>query len=343
MRIKNKDIAERLGISTTAVSLAINNRPGVSEETRRKVLQMISESANRNAENQQSVTAKGMVVLSVHKKHGLIINEKPFFSELIETVQQEAMSRRHLVAIAHYMPGQDIGQYMDYLKSLSPAGIIVMATEMDREDLAYYEKLRIPIVLMDGTFDLSTVDSIALDNQTAIYRALDYAYQKGHREIGFLKSTTVIQNFVHHYDGYTKGIRDYGLERENHPVIELPCTLEGARDAMNAFLDNPPEDFKMPTIFLADLDYIAIGAMQALIGHGYRIPEDVSLIGYDDVAAALLSTPPLTTTRVNHGDAGRIAMQRLSELLAGINTDYHVTMQVSSKLIVRDTVKNLNT
>lgn len=342
MRIKNKDIAEALGISTTAVSLAINNRPGVSEETRRKVLQMISESASRNAENHEAGTSRSMVVLSVHKRTGLVINEKPFFSELVETVQQEAMLRRYLVAIAHYMPGMDRSSYTEYLRSLSPAGIIVMATEMAEEDLGMYTDIHVPLVLMDGTFDLSTIDSIALDNQTAIYRAFDYAYRCGHRDIGFLKSETVIRNFVHHFDGYKKGIRDYGLEGRNNPVVELPCTMEGARDRMNHFLDHLPEGFEMPTVFLADLDYIAIGAMQAFEEHGYRVPDDISFIGYDDVAAASLCNPPLTTSRVNHGDAGRLAMQRLSELLEGKHTNYHLTAQLSSQLIVRDSVKILS-
>ena len=101
MRIKNKDIAEKLGISTTAVSLAINNRPGVSEETRRKVMQLINQSMASNLEQVPFGNGQnGSILLSVHKKHGHVINDKPFFANLIETIQQEAMKSSYMLNIS---------------------------------------------------------------------------------------------------------------------------------------------------------------------------------------------------------------------------------------------------
>ncbi len=343
MRIKNKDIAQALGISTTAVSLALNNRPGVSEETRKKVLQLIRDSAIENAEEQDPAPqGNRIIVLSVHKRTGLIINEKPFFSELVEAVQQEAMQSGFLVALAHFTPGQSLEQYSAYLQSLNPAGIIVMATEIEFSDLQIYKKLNIPVVLMDAYFELSQLDAVSLDDATAMYRAVDYAFRMGHRRIGYLRSTTTIQNFVHHFDGYMNGLREHGLMDENAPVIDLPCVLDGARNAMNDFLDHLPAGFVMPSVFIADLDYMAIGAMQALSAHGYRIPEDISMIGYDDIASAAFCDPPLTTTRVNQGNAGRLAMQRLADCLNNGPFDYHITTMVSSQLIERESVKRLN-
>lgn len=342
MRIKNKDIAEKLGISTTAVSLAINNRPGVSEETRRKVMQLINQSMASNLEQVPFGNGQnGSILLSVHKKHGHVINDKPFFANLIETIQQEAMKSSYMLTLTHYTPEQDIREYIDYIRQLDIDGMLLMATEMDYEDLAYYKELDVPMVLVDGSFDLSDVDSVALDNQTAIFRAFDYAYRMGHRDIGFLKGSTYINNFGHHFDGFAKGIREYGLKDRNHPVISLPCTIEGAYTEMCRFLENPPDDFKMPTIFLADLDYISLGAMQALKEKGWRIPEDISMIGYDDVSACEIFDPPLTTTRVNRDDIGRLAVQRLVERLKNPG-NYYITMQVSSELIIRQSVKNLN-
>jgi len=342
MRIKNTEIAEKLGISKTAVSLAINNKPGVSEETRQKVLKMISDSlADTVPSAGKSTVSSGSILLSVHKTHGKVINDKPFFSNLVETIQLEAMRADYLLTITHYMPGQNIEQYMNYIQSLNVNGIIVMATELDQDGLNSYMKLNIPMILLDATFDLADVDSVALDNQRAIFRAFDYGYRMGHREIGFLKSSTFINNFGHHYDGYVKGIREYGLEDSNHPVISLPCTMEEAYLEMKEFLKHPPKGFKMPTLFLADLDYIALGAMKAVKEAGYKVPEDVSFIGYDDVSACEISDPPLTTTRVNRGDVGRIVMNRLIHKLKE-PSDFYTTTQVSSKLIIRESVADRN-
>ena len=343
MRLKNKDIAEMLNISTTAVSLAINNRPGVSEETRRKVMALLRDNANESYEsiNAAEMTipgATGSILISVHKKNGEIMNDKPFFSDLVETIQQEAMKQQYTVMIAHYMPGQDLVRYMQYLKGIRCDGIIVFGTEIDEADLKEYMRLERPIVLMDTSFDLAAVDAVALDNQNAMYRAVDYAFQMGHRRFGYLRSATPIMNFVHSYDGFRKALRERGIDQEEI-IIDLPTSIDGAYQEMLSFLkDHPNPD--MPTIFIAELDYIALGAMKALKETGYRIPEDISMIGYDDVAACEISEPTLTTNRVNHLDIGRLTMQRLVEIIRNPGA-YYTTTQVSSELIIRNSVKKL--
>ncbi len=348
MRLRNKDIAERLGISVTAVSLAINGRPGVSQETRRKVLEFLSESAQESVRdlNPSAVPVTmnevrhGTVVLSIHKKHGEVMNDKPFFSNLVESAQIEAQKLGYTVTLAHYVASQGLDEYMNYIRSIGPVGIIVEATEINSDDLAGYQRLGIPLVLIDCSFDLSCVDAVELDNQVSIFREFDYAYRMGHRNIGFLQASTYINNFGHHLDGFMKGIHEYGLEESNHPFVRLGCQVDTAYSDMRSFLSNPPEGFEMPTCFLSDLDYIAIGAMQALKEAGYRIPEDVSVVGYDDVPLSEASDPALTTTRVNRGDAGEVAMRILDERIR-VNPDYFLTVQVSSELIVRDSVRKL--
>lgn len=341
MRIKNKEIAKILGISTTSVSLAIHNRPGVSKDTRTKVLQLLNQTAPADAVSAAMPAQIGSILLSVHKKIGNVINEKPFFSNLVETIQQEAISKSYNLTIAHYTPEQNLQTYIDYINSLSIDGLVLMGTEIGSDDLQYYKQLSIPIVLLDCTFDLEEIDSVALDNQTAIYRAFDYAYKMGHRNIGFLKGIPTINNFRHHMDGFEKAIFDYDVRQYNHPVIPLPCSIESAQQEMNRFLEQLPKDFMMPSLFMADLDYIAIGAMQALKEHGYRIPEDVSIIGYDDVALCEFTDPPLTTTRVNRNDIGRIAVHQLINRIRNHNLPC-TTTQVSSDLVIRQSVRQIS-
>ena len=342
MRIKNKDIAEMLGISTTAVSLALNNRPGVSEATRRRVLELVTDSAmeavqNLNDENGGPTRS---VLLNVHKKHGYIMTDKPFFSYVVEAAQQELLRQGYNMILSHYVPEQNLTQYIQYIKGLPIAGMILMATEMDETDLAYYKEVNVPIVLMDSIFDLEDMDSVALDNETDVFRAVHYAVESGHRRIGYLQGAVTINNFTHRMDGFMKGIRHFGLEKEDHPVITLPCDVQGAYREMSAFLDSCPADYQLPTIFVSDLDYIAFGAMNALKEHGYRVPDDVSMIGYDDVSAASAVSPPLTTLRVSHAENGRIAVKTLMDRLNQI-TGRPVSIRISSELIVRESVKNL--
>ena len=341
MRIKNKDIAKQLGISTTAVSLAINNRPGVSEDTRLKVMQLISDYADlgvREIMEPRSLET-GTILLCIHKKHGEIINDKPFFSDLIETIQQEAMRNSYTLTVAHFVPGQNPGVYADYLRNIPASGVIVLGTEMEEGDCAFYMKLGKPVVLLDASFPLFDMDSVTIDNRSSVLRALDYAVKNGHRDIGYLRSSRWISNFQDRYDGFLKGIADYGLEAYNHPVIELPCTMEGAHEEMAEFLKRMPSDFRMPSIFLSDLDYIAVGAMGALKEAGYRVPEDVSLIGYDDLPICLICEPNLTSIRVNQYALGRLVVSRLTEKI-GRAEDYSAVIEVASELMVRESVSS---
>ncbi len=342
MKLKNKDIAEMLGISAAAVSMAINGKPGVSVETREKVFEILEKNGvageNRQEKGLES-DSTGTILLIVHKKNGAVINNV-LFTNLFERIQQEAMKYGYMLNIMHFVPGQDIRSFVESVKRVTVDGIILMATEMHQEDLDFYKEIETPMILLDSTFDLETYDSVNFDNQTAIYRAFDYAYKMGHRNIGFLKSKTFINNFGHHLDGFYKGIRDYHLEEYNHPVIQLSTFIDEAYEEMKAFLETKPEDFQMPTLFLADLDHLALGAMKALKEYGYKIPEDVSLIGYDDISACKIAEPPLTTVGVNTDDIGRIAVDRLIHRMKEPG-DYHVTITVSSKMVLRESVSRI--
>lgn len=351
MGIKNVEIAKILGISKTAVSLAINNKPGVSEETRKRVLELIHEDAQKTVDqarqpvHKESYGSDKILLLSVHKTNGDIINDKPFFSTILEEAQQEAMRNQCTLVITHFLPGQNIEEYMRYLEAQNFDGLIIEATEITRPELEYYKKLcrtkGVPMILMDGSFDLEEIDAVELDNEKAVFRAVDYAVSMGHRDIGYLASRTEIMNFVHSHDGFRKGIHTFHLEHADHPVIKLPASIDGAYAEMKQFLENMPEDFKMPTLFIADLDFIALGAMKAMQEKGYKIPENVSFIGYDDVISAELAVPPLTTTRVNRMDIGRITVKHLLQKMEHPG-DYYTTTQVSSTLVIRESVKKLN-
>lgn len=342
MRLKNKDIAQMLGISVTAVSLAINGKPGVSDDTRRKVLALVADSNQRALEGAMAKVEKaGSVAFVVHKAHGAVINENQFFSNLVEVVQQEAQARGYSLTIVHYRPGQDMDAHLEYVGNLAPDGLLLQATELTEEALRRYLELGLPTVLLDGYFDLEPVDSVTLDDQTSIYRAYAYARDMGHERIGFLAGTPRIKNFEHHLDGFWKGVHDLGPAGADHPVVELGCTFEEARRDMAAFLANPPDGFRMPTCLIADLDNIALGAMRALKDAGYSIPGDVSVIGYGNTGIAAISEPPLTTTQIEMYESGRLAMSLLAERMRNPHKAAVTTTMVSSYLVERGSVRRL--
>ena len=272
MRLRNKDIAKKMGISPTAGSLALNNKPGVSEDTRQKIMAMVRENAEQTCSECRPASVqpahRGTMLLSIHNRDGHVINDKPYFSDLVATAQQEAMRQNYSLLLANYMPGQDLSEYIRYLATLPVAGLIILATELLEEDFKQYQKLNLPMVLLDASIDMAEIDSVELDNQMAMYRATDYAIRMGHRDIGYLQGEPFILNFGHHQDGFWNCLRRHQLLDAEHPVLTLPCTIDGAYHKMKEFLINIPEGFKYPTLYNAELDNLALGAMKALKDSG---------------------------------------------------------------------------
>ena len=155
-----------------------------------------------------------------------------------------------------------------------------------------------------------------------------------------MKSSVWISNFEHRFDGFQKGVRMFEEEGSSPLVLSLGPNIEEAYLDMNAYLDQCGLDLKLPTCFICDLDYIAIGAMRALQEHGIHVPEDVSLIGFDDIEASQICNPPLTTISLHQNIIGMEAVRLLQQTITGQkNSD--VAMQIASDFIVRDSVKKI--
>ena len=339
-RLKNKEIAEMLGISTAAVSLALNNKPGVSEETRGRVKALVNQGL-ANAPHIAPVTPGSSLMFVIHKRSGAIVIDKPFFSDLLESVQVEAARLHFSLTVFHYFPTMDLNDFVSALNEQRAIGAILLATEMQEDDLAAYKRLKIPFILVDGAFDYESYDSVTIDNRVAMMRVVAYAHKLGHRSIGYLKSNVFINNFGHRYAGYLSAVRHFALDPDTCLEIPLSPSIEQSYLEMKQFLSQRGPSLPLPTCFVSDLDYIAIGAMNALKESGYRIPEDVSIIGFDDVVASAACDPPLTPVRVNRNDIGRIASNILLERIL-MQRLYTTNTQISSDLIIRNSVKKLN-
>lgn len=327
--MRNIEIAKRLGISATAVSLALNHHPGVSDKTRKQVLYL------KTLGEEDTVSRLPCINLVIHKKHGEIINDKPFFINLISTIQQEAYLHSFRMNIIHYSQNLDMEMYLRSLKQAKASGTLLLATEMLKEDLEPYRTLDTPLLFLDSHFELEDYDSVTINNREAIFKTVAYLYKLGHRRIGYLKSSIPINNFSQRFDGYTSALKYFHLDDKASPVFSLHCSTEQAHQDMKRILRRLPEDFILPTAFICDLDYIALGAMKAMLELGYQIPGDVSLTGFDDIAASRVVTPSLTTIRINQEDIGRTAVQCL------VNRIRHpeeaaVNLQISSSLIERE-------
>lgn len=220
------------------------------------------------------------------------------------------------------------------LEETPPDGILLLATEMQREDFLPFKQLNIPLVVLDSNFSSEKVDTIIINNIEGTYEATKYLIEMGHTEIGYLHSSVWIKNFDERKAGFLKALSDVDLRLNKKFVFPLESTLEGAYNDMRALLQSKPS---LPTALFADNDIIAVGAIKALKENGYRIPDDVSVVGFDNMPFCEIIDPPLTTVNVFKRRMGMIALKRLLDRIEG-NFLESIKIEVNTELVERASV-----
>ncbi len=335
-KVTARDVAKAAGVSPATVSLVFRNKPGVGNDTRERVFSCARdlgfEYALPDAPRKTST-----LLLVIYKQHGRVLADTSFFESLIKGVSDATYSLGyHRLSISYFYAQQDKEEQLAAIRSVKCAGIILLATEMRAGDVAQFERLGVPIVLLDNWFPTKHLDSVVIDNTRGAWSAVRYLANVGHREIGYLHSSTEIRNFLERREGYLSAAR--GLDDDVnsvHSIVGVGSTLESAYSDMSEYLDHDPY---LPTAFYADNDVIAISCMRALQDHGYRVPEDISILGFDDETSAATCNPPLTTMRVPKSRMGALAVKRLVDHIHGETEGEVVRIAVLPEIVQRASV-----
>lgn len=335
MKTIMQDIAKLAGVSPGTVSNALNNRKGVGKKTKEKILKIAKEMGyNKNNKEESNI-----IRFIIYKKQGYIVSDTPFFSALIEGIEEECRTEGFELIISQIIHDDhnDVS-IQEIIKQEQIAGVLLLSTEMYEEDMKIFKKLNIPVVLLDNYFNEMDLDYVLINNEQGAYQAIKYLIKNGHKEIGCLGSTIYINNFNQRYEGYKRAIIESKLSINYDYEVVLEPTLDGAYKDMKELLNN--KEFKLPTAYFALNDIIAFGAIRAMQEMGIKIPEEVSIIGFDDMPFCEISSPRLSTLQVYKQYMGKTAVNRLIKKI--VNKDeINLKIQINTKLIERDSVKNI--
>jgi LacI family transcriptional regulator len=280
------------------------------------------------------------IQLVIYKRHGKVVADTPFFEYLIRGVSDKVRDMGYLFSISYFYRTEDTREQLIALKSAGCAGIILLATEMKTADFGVFEDLEVPIVLLDGWFPTKRFDAVIIDNQRGAWNAVHYRFTMGHTRIGYLHSSVDIRNFVERRDGYMSAlhsIKEIPLDLCKC-VIPVGTTLEDAAADMSAYL---AENDIPPMAFFADNDIIAAGCIRAFHKAGYRIPEDISVVGFDDMPLCTVLEPQLTTIAVPKGPMGSLAAERLDKHIRRETEGEVIRLSVLPEVVERASVLNL--
>lgn len=329
MAITAKALAKRLGLSESAVSLALNQKPGVSTATRNRVLEAAWEFGyDFSRINAAAPQSSGSIYFIVYKKHGAVVTETPFFSELSEGVDLACEQLHYYCNIQYLHEGDDIGLLLSEWIRMGCCGIILLGTEMHFHDLKPFSHSSIPLVLLDNYFEEAEVDSVLINNIQGAYTATNYLIHKRETQPGYLHSAYSINNFEERADGFYKAIRINGMSLSRSIVHRLTPSVEGAyADMKDLILHQEP----LASCYFADNDLIAAGAVKAFLEAGYRIPQDIAVIGFDNMPICTYTDPSLTTIHVPKQYMGQTAVHRLHTLMDA-HESHPVKIEISTSL-----------
>ncbi|MDI6602277.1 MAG: LacI family DNA-binding transcriptional regulator [Thermoanaerobacteraceae bacterium] len=340
-KITMKDIADGLNLSVNAVSLALNDKVGVSEETRNLVIKTADEMGYFD-ENPSFIARNRLrnICLMVEERN---FRDTHFYTKVILGIENEA-KRNNYDILVNFMTS-DKFEIPSSIERRKVSGIIVVGTIKD-EHLEKLLKYDIPTVLVDHcSFTIST-DAVLTQNMSGSYMATQYLIRKGHTQIGFFGEIDFSLSFKERWLGFNEAMRNAGLNVD--PIFNVNpgyCVIgqveqyvlsKNYKEVANIIskLD------KLPTAWVCSNDSAAITLYNALSILGIKVPDDISVVGFDDIDICNIVTPHLTTIRINKELMGAKAVKRLLWRMENPKEpcDY-IRMEV--KLIVRESVKEI--
>ncbi len=333
--VSAKDIAKRLGVSPATVSLVLNNKSGVGEDTRRRILETAQKMGYSKKHIPHSVQ-NGVITLAIFKKaENVIANSFPEF--VTEGISLRAQQLGYTVQIT-YLSREDL--LSQPVTSLFPntSGVILFATEANRSDLTLLSELKLPIILVDNTYETLHLDNVMIGNHQGAYCATKYLMDNGHTDIGFIGGDADLSSFTERQDGFIRAVSsDPRSIKSAENIFILPMDVNLIYPTFKELLLGRDS---IPTAFVLRHDLIANICYQVLYDLGYSIPDDVSIVGFDNNPICELITPKLTTIAVPMQRIGVLAVNRLHEIIQN-SPEENIRIDVIPHLLVRDSVKRL--
>lgn len=339
--LSSKEIAKLAGVSESTVSIVMNQRPGVSEETRTRILNIFDEHGIHLKKTIHHEMNKKIIRFCKITMHGKVINERHnvFISDYSDAIIEECNRLGYNIVPTNYNQMSVIDIITDIENTKNIAGCIILATELTLADVIAFNSMSIPHIFLDAIFHRIPGHFISMDNNGMTYQAINYLKSKGHKKIGLLMNEDCT-NFILRNHAFKRSILELGLNYNEEYIFNVCSTYTEAYMDTKKLINSMSKE-NLPTAFFACNDIIAIGAMRAFKEYGIKVPEDISIIGFDNLPLSSIIEPGLTTMEVPKHSIGQYCAQMLVDL---ISKEYNLPNRCvfNGKIIERKTVQQKN-
>jgi LacI family transcriptional regulator len=336
--VKMLDIATKLGVSVVTVSNALAGRDGVSEQMRKRICET-AEKMGYKPSNTKS-EKKRQSVPKIGKNVGILTSERfvgargTFYWELTASISNQ-LSQMNVCTVYECVTAtnEKEGNLPNMIVDGKVDGIIVIG-QVHRSYIESLSKLDMPIVFVDFYDNRYSIDAVISDSFNGSYMVTDYLVEKGHRKIGFFGTLNATSSINDRYLGYVKCIMENELEFR----LEWIIGDRNERGVLNDKIDFPDE---MPTAFVCNCDETAFRVISALKTKGVRVPEDISVVGYDNYTVSSICIPTITTVEVDIAKMAEVSVGIMAKKL--IDPNYTEGRRIiSGRLIEKESVFDIN-
>lgn len=314
-RVTSREVAERAGVSRTTVSLVLNSiaNTNISRETRERVFRVAEELGYvPNAAAQALVNRNSGTVGLVLTRRNHTLATDAFFFQLVEGLL-DVLRKQSLRLLVEMIEDESNHSYLQLARSHQVDGILLSGPRYDDAALAALVQRKFPLVL-NGTVADNQYNTVDVDNIASACMAVNHLVQLGHRRIACITNAPLTFTAASdRLSGYCEALEAAGLSYDERLVRQGAFDPQSGYEQMNRLLDQA----ERPTAVFVASDVVAFGALAALAKRGLRVPQDMALVGFDDVPMAAYCIPQLTTVHLPTHGLAQAAGERLVELLQG--------------------------
>ncbi len=330
-----KDIAKLAKVSQSTVSKALNDRPDVGLKTKKSILKIVEQyNFIPNAYGKALKTRFTENIGVIFRRDDNPLSSNPFYSRVLEGIEAELAFNDYNLVL-HLVPEHKIPVLPKMVRQKQVDAVVLVGIKHEAF-VRQLQQANLPVILVDPKTDIPDCPQVLIDNENGAFLATQHLIQCGHKRIGFISGELSRLSFKQRLDGYIKALRYYNIPVEE----ELIKTggVEAGYDLTKSLLMLSHR----PTAIFAANDINAIYGYKAINEFNLRIPDDISVVGFDDIHLSKMATPPLTTVRVYKEELGSVAVRHLRQMIYEGSKGYLTTI-IPVKLIKRSSVKNIST
>lgn len=332
MNLTIKDIAKMAGVSPATVSKIMNNYNGVNKDTKQKVMDIIDETGYRPTFSAKSLATKKSNLIGLIYAGKINVDfTHPFFNKVMTSFKKVMGELGYdILMFSNEQFHQDNGSYLARCRHFQVDGCLIIAGEEIEETVYELAQSEIPCVGVDLPFTGPKYSYVMTDNEKISEKIVEHLYLQSIRDIAFISGKKDSSIAKLREQGFIDAMQQFGMEVYTDWVQYGDFFEDSGYQAMNKILENAP----YPKAVFAASDLMAFGAKQAITEHGLKIPEDIRLIGCDDIDACKFSTPQLTTVRQDKEKLGQLSAHLLNDLINGESEKQPIL--VDPELIIRE-------